>query len=163
MMMICGIVEDYDCWGVFFGKNFYWIWEGLLLYFKKVFNFVLFNVDIIRIVNIMYDISFWGNILGVYVGWFLYQFLVMMVQMEVFKGLLGVEIVSDSGFGVLGVYWYLIFMDFKMVLWFFVKIGYYDNVKRVNYYLVIQFKVIKIVFDGMIVIGVLFVLVLVRG
>lgn len=163
MMTIRGTAEDYDRWGAFFGKNSHWTWEGLLPYFKKALNFVPPNADITRTANITYDTSFWGNTSGVYAGWPSYQFPATTAQMEAFKGLPGVEIASDSGSGVPGVYWYPTFMDPKTVLRSFAKTGHYDNVKRANYHLVTQSKVTKIVLDGTTATGVSFVPAPARG
>ncbi|KAK0640638.1 hypothetical protein B0T16DRAFT_430758 [Cercophora newfieldiana] len=157
MMTIRGTAEDYDRWGGFFGANSSWSWNGLLPYFRRAVNFVPPNADVTKSAKISYDTSFWGNTSSVFAAWPSFQYPASTVLLEAFRGLPGVELVSDSGGGKPGLYWYPTFMDPKVVTRSYARTGHYDGLNRPNYQLLTGSKVNKILFDGTTAVGVTFV------
>ena len=156
MMTIRGTKEDYDRWGQFFSNSSEWSWSGLLPYFKKALNFLPPNEDVVKSVNLTYDASYWGNTSGVYAGWPSFQYPGTAAQVNAFREIPGVEFPEDSGAGKPGVYWYPTFMG-PNVQRSYARTGHYLNVRRANYHLITDSKVMKIVLDGTTATGVSFV------
>jgi choline dehydrogenase-like flavoprotein len=156
MMTVRGTAEDYDRWGSFFDSPAGWNWEGLLPYFRKALHFVPPNAEVTKASDIRYDQSFWGNTSGVFTSWPSYQYPGTKVQVDAFQSMPGVEVISDSGAGRPGVYWFPQFMDPMSVTRSYARTGHYDNVKGDNYHLIAGSKVKRILFDGQTAVGVEF-------
>ncbi|KAL2156795.1 hypothetical protein VTH82DRAFT_1541 [Thermothelomyces myriococcoides] len=150
LQVLRGQKEDYDRWGLYFGPESEWSWEGLLPYFKKAWNFHPPRPELVSQFGIKYDQSYWGNTSDLHASFPTTFWPVLKLEMEAFGDLPGIEYPSDSGSGETGAYWHPASVDPATVLRSFARTAHWDDIEatRPNYHTLTGQRVLKVAFDG---------------
>ncbi|KAK8106970.1 alcohol dehydrogenase [Apiospora kogelbergensis] len=132
---------DYDRCGQLFPDNAQdWSWKEMLPYFKKGLTLTPPPAELAKRFNISTDTSYWGADSPIKASFPSYH---------AFQELPGVEMISDSGAGRAGVYWYLTFMDpVKLERSYATNSHYSNHLDRPNYHLMAETAVRRVLLEG---------------
>ncbi|KAK6844172.1 hypothetical protein PG995_014282 [Apiospora arundinis] len=158
MMALRGSAEDYDRWGQLFPDNAQdWSWNGMLPYFKKGLALTTPPADLAKRFNISTDTSYWGADSPIKVSFPSFQYPGLDPLVSAMKEMPGVEMVSDSGGGGAGLYWFPTLMDPVKVERSYATNGHYSNhLDRPNYHLMAETAVRRVLLEDAVATGVEF-------
>ncbi|KAK8006075.1 alcohol dehydrogenase [Apiospora marii] len=123
-----------------------WSWDGMLPYFKKGLTLNPPAAELAKRFNISTDTSFPS-----------FQYPGLDPLMSALQEMPGVEMVSDSGAGSAGIYWYPTFMDPVKAERSYANNAHYSNHRdRPNYHLMAETAVRRVLLEGTAATGVEF-------